>query len=95
MERQVEAAAQNQIPFEQTARNFTFVNPSDVAEAKEMRFWENDRRQREEQIARENAQKRSVMTEDEKAKQDAAALDESIKDEFVQELRTRRGGSNL
>lgn len=85
MARQAEATAQNQIPFEQTARNSTFVNLSDEAEAKEMRFWKNDRQQREAQIARENAQKRSVMTDGEKAEQDAIAFDKAVKDEFVQE----------
>ncbi len=50
-----------------------------------MKFWQNDRERREARIARENAQKRLTMTDDEKAEQDAIALDQAIKDEFAQE----------
>jgi len=45
MTRQAETNSQNQVPFQQTARNSTMVNLSDRLDAEDMKFWENDRRQ--------------------------------------------------
>lgn len=85
MERQGEIVIQNQIPFQEMARNFTPVNQYDEAEAEEKQFWRNEREQREERIAREKAQARLKMTDDEKAVQDAIALDEIAEAELAEQ----------
>ena len=89
-----EISTQNQIPFQESARNFTLVNRYEEAEAKEAQFWRNDREQREERIAREKAQARLKMTDDEKAEQDAIAIDAAAKMEANEE-QEREGSAQI
>lgn len=85
MHQQAESATQNQIPFQTVAQNFTTINPSDRQSAEEAQFWKNDRRQREDEITCENAQRRLTLTEAEKAAEDADALAQINKDESTEE----------
>ncbi|HLM60729.1 MAG TPA: strawberry notch C-terminal domain-containing protein [Pyrinomonadaceae bacterium] len=73
---QAEFATQNNIQFQQTAHNMTVTNPNDMLEEKELKFWQDDRTQREDKIAREKAVLRMSMADSEKAAQDAADLEE-------------------
>ena len=91
MAREAEINSQNQNPFEQTARNFTMVNLSDQREAEDMKFWENDRQQREAAIAQERAAKRLTMTEEEIAQVDAADLAEAEAFETSETEQEREG----
>ena len=63
---QAELAAQNQVPYQGAAQNFTVVNPNDEIEAREMKFWAKDRADREAKIAADKVQSQSLMTEEEK-----------------------------
>lgn len=81
---------QNNDSFQAAARNFTITNPSAEAEAQEMKFWQADRERREAAIMRENAQRRLLMTDAEKAESDAAAVAEIERDVEIEEQgRTR------
>ena len=59
-----------------------------------MKFWQNDREQREAGIARDKAQKRSMMTDDEKSEQDATAINEAAKMEANEE-QEREGSAQI
>lgn len=77
MSRQAELGAANSIPYQLQARNSTLINPNDALEAEEMRFWEDDRTQRESKIAEEHAASRAAMTKEQKAQSDVAELEET------------------
>ena len=77
MSRQAELAAGTETPFRMQAHNSTFSNPNDETEAKEVKFWKDDRERREARIAQERAAQRLNMTDAERAQVDAADLEQA------------------